>query len=71
MQKLTKKQRSAITQAFRNATTLQQQLHNLQQLQYKNGQTVYDVTHWDMDMERVVEELCECMDSETMEYYFL
>ena len=71
MQKLTKKQRSAITQAFRCATTLQQQLHNLQQLQYKNGQKVYDVTHWDEAMEEIIEEMCECMDSETMEHDFL
>jgi len=67
--KLTRTQVNAITQTFRNATTLQQQLHYLQNMQYKNGSKVYDVTHWEEAIENIIEELCECMDESVLQHY--
>lgn len=70
MQKtLTKKQVNAITQAFRTVTTLEQQLMHLQQMQYKNGSKVYDLTHWEQAIENITEELCECIDESVLQHY--
>tara|TARA_B100000902_G_scaffold380660_1_gene416304 strand:- start:566 stop:787 length:222 start_codon:yes stop_codon:yes gene_type:complete len=67
--KLTAKQVSAITQAFKNATTLEQQLIHLQQMQYADGSKVYDLTHWEQAIENIVEELCECIDESVLQHY--
>ena len=71
MQKLTQAQVAQIKTAFATFAQLNTQLNALTQMQFANGERVYDVTHWDMDMERVMEELMECgrWDDEQWEEY--
>tara|TARA_E500000178_G_C16946697_1_gene719168 strand:+ start:382 stop:615 length:234 start_codon:yes stop_codon:yes gene_type:complete len=61
MQKqLTNAQVKQIKQAFATFAKLNTQLDALTQMQFADGECVYDITHWDLDMERVMEELMEC-----------
>jgi len=72
MQKqLTNAQVKQIKQAFATFAKLNTQLDALTQMQFADGECVYDITHWDLDMERVLEELMECgrWDDEQWERY--
>ena len=71
MQQLTQAQVKQIKTAFATFTQLNTQLNALAQMQFANGESVYDITHWDLDMERIMEELMECgrWDDEQWEQY--